>query len=201
MKLGRYGVFGHATVLTTERARFLESLGYGTVWQGGPPTWRTSRRCWTRPAPSRLRPASSTSGRLMPPTSPGRTTASRPPIPGASYTPASVSSPNCYRLPNGQAWPPSATTACRRNLRSGTRHDHQPRCGAPRIPHPASRTPRRARRTPPPSAARPTPPDPARPRPNPPDPSPSTTPPGKPPRPRRHRARQPRAPGFRPHRP
>jgi probable F420-dependent oxidoreductase len=37
MELGRYGVFGRATLLTTERARFLESLGYGTVWQGGSP--------------------------------------------------------------------------------------------------------------------------------------------------------------------
>jgi probable F420-dependent oxidoreductase len=37
MELGRYGVFGHATVLTAERARVLESLGYGTVWQGGSP--------------------------------------------------------------------------------------------------------------------------------------------------------------------
>jgi probable F420-dependent oxidoreductase len=37
MDLGRYGVFGHATVLTTERARFLESLGYSTVWEGGSP--------------------------------------------------------------------------------------------------------------------------------------------------------------------
>jgi probable F420-dependent oxidoreductase len=37
MELGRYGVFGHTTVLTTERARLLESLGYGTVWQGGSP--------------------------------------------------------------------------------------------------------------------------------------------------------------------
>ncbi len=37
MELGRYGVFGHATVLTTERAKLLESLGYGTVWEGGSP--------------------------------------------------------------------------------------------------------------------------------------------------------------------
>jgi probable F420-dependent oxidoreductase len=37
MELGRYGVFGRATVLTTERARILESLGYGTVWEGGSP--------------------------------------------------------------------------------------------------------------------------------------------------------------------
>jgi probable F420-dependent oxidoreductase len=37
MELGRYGVFGRAEVLTTERARILESLGYGTVWQGGSP--------------------------------------------------------------------------------------------------------------------------------------------------------------------
>jgi probable F420-dependent oxidoreductase len=37
MELGRYGVFGRATVLTTERARLLESLGYETVWQGGSP--------------------------------------------------------------------------------------------------------------------------------------------------------------------
>ncbi len=37
MELGRYGVFGRATVLTTERARVVESLGYGTVWQGGSP--------------------------------------------------------------------------------------------------------------------------------------------------------------------
>jgi probable F420-dependent oxidoreductase len=37
MELGRYGVFGRATLLTTERARLLESLGYGTVWQGGSP--------------------------------------------------------------------------------------------------------------------------------------------------------------------
>jgi probable F420-dependent oxidoreductase len=37
MELGRYGVFGRATLLTAERARFLESLGYETVWQGGSP--------------------------------------------------------------------------------------------------------------------------------------------------------------------
>jgi probable F420-dependent oxidoreductase len=37
MELGRYGVFGRAAVLTAERARALESLGYGTVWQGGSP--------------------------------------------------------------------------------------------------------------------------------------------------------------------
>jgi len=37
MELGRYGVFGRAVVLTTERARILESLGYGTVWEGGSP--------------------------------------------------------------------------------------------------------------------------------------------------------------------
>jgi probable F420-dependent oxidoreductase len=37
MELGRYGVFGRATMLTAERARTLESLGYGTVWQGGSP--------------------------------------------------------------------------------------------------------------------------------------------------------------------
>ena len=37
MELGRYGVFGHTTLLTAERARLLESLGYGTVWQGGSP--------------------------------------------------------------------------------------------------------------------------------------------------------------------
>jgi probable F420-dependent oxidoreductase len=37
MELGRYGVFGRATMLTTERVRVLEALGYGTVWQGGSP--------------------------------------------------------------------------------------------------------------------------------------------------------------------
>jgi probable F420-dependent oxidoreductase len=37
MELGRYGVFGRAAVLTAERARVMESLGYGTVWQGGSP--------------------------------------------------------------------------------------------------------------------------------------------------------------------
>ncbi|MGD0700816.1 MAG: LLM class F420-dependent oxidoreductase [Trebonia sp.] len=37
MELGRYGVFGHTRVLTVERARVLESLGYETVWQGGSP--------------------------------------------------------------------------------------------------------------------------------------------------------------------
>jgi probable F420-dependent oxidoreductase len=37
MELGRYGVFGHARVLTVEQARVLESLGYETVWQGGSP--------------------------------------------------------------------------------------------------------------------------------------------------------------------
>src|ERR1700758_4838358 len=31
MELGRYGVFGHARVLTVERARLLESLGYETA--------------------------------------------------------------------------------------------------------------------------------------------------------------------------
>jgi probable F420-dependent oxidoreductase len=35
--LGRYGVFGRAATLTTERARILESLGYGAVWEGGSP--------------------------------------------------------------------------------------------------------------------------------------------------------------------
>ena len=37
MDLGRYGVFSHAAVLTPERVRHLEALGYGTVWQGGSP--------------------------------------------------------------------------------------------------------------------------------------------------------------------
>jgi probable F420-dependent oxidoreductase len=37
MELGRYGVFGHTRLLTVERARVLESLGYETVWQGGSP--------------------------------------------------------------------------------------------------------------------------------------------------------------------
>lgn len=37
MELGRYGVFGRAVLLTTERARILESLGYGAVWEGGSP--------------------------------------------------------------------------------------------------------------------------------------------------------------------
>ncbi|HEY0937194.1 MAG TPA: LLM class F420-dependent oxidoreductase [Trebonia sp.] len=37
MELGRYGVFGHRTGLTTDRVRELESLGYGTVWEGGSP--------------------------------------------------------------------------------------------------------------------------------------------------------------------
>jgi probable F420-dependent oxidoreductase len=37
MELGRYGVFGHTRILTVERARVLESLGYETVWQGGSP--------------------------------------------------------------------------------------------------------------------------------------------------------------------
>lgn len=37
MELGRYGVFGNARFLTTERARVLESLGYETVWQSGSP--------------------------------------------------------------------------------------------------------------------------------------------------------------------
>ena len=37
MDLGRYGVFGHSSILTPERARAFESLGYGTVWQGGSP--------------------------------------------------------------------------------------------------------------------------------------------------------------------
>jgi probable F420-dependent oxidoreductase len=37
MELGRYGVFGRAAMLTAERARILESLGYGTVWEGGSP--------------------------------------------------------------------------------------------------------------------------------------------------------------------
>jgi probable F420-dependent oxidoreductase len=37
MDLGRYGVFGRADVVTAARARTLESLGYGTVWQGGSP--------------------------------------------------------------------------------------------------------------------------------------------------------------------
>ena len=37
MELGRYGMFGRSTVLTTGRARALESLGYGTVLEGGSP--------------------------------------------------------------------------------------------------------------------------------------------------------------------
>ncbi|HVT68802.1 MAG TPA: LLM class F420-dependent oxidoreductase [Trebonia sp.] len=37
MELGRYGVFGHAALLTPQRAGLLESLGYGTIWQGGSP--------------------------------------------------------------------------------------------------------------------------------------------------------------------
>ena len=37
MELGRYGVFSHAAVLTPERVGLLESLGYGTVWEGGSP--------------------------------------------------------------------------------------------------------------------------------------------------------------------
>ena len=37
MDLGRYGVFGHSSILTPQRARAFESLGYGTVWQGGSP--------------------------------------------------------------------------------------------------------------------------------------------------------------------
>ena len=37
MELGRYGVFGRASVVTPERVRILESLGFGTVWQGGSP--------------------------------------------------------------------------------------------------------------------------------------------------------------------
>ena len=37
MDLGRYGVFGHTRTLTAERARSAESLGYGTVWEGGSP--------------------------------------------------------------------------------------------------------------------------------------------------------------------
>ena len=37
MDLGRYGVFGHMRTLTAERARSVESLGYGTVWEGGSP--------------------------------------------------------------------------------------------------------------------------------------------------------------------
>jgi probable F420-dependent oxidoreductase len=37
MELGRYGVFGRAAVITPERVRMMESLGYGTVWQGGSP--------------------------------------------------------------------------------------------------------------------------------------------------------------------
>jgi probable F420-dependent oxidoreductase len=37
MELGRYGVFGRSSTLTAERARMLESLGYGTVWEGGSP--------------------------------------------------------------------------------------------------------------------------------------------------------------------
>jgi probable F420-dependent oxidoreductase len=37
MELGRYGVFARAAVLTAERVRVLESLGYETVWLGGSP--------------------------------------------------------------------------------------------------------------------------------------------------------------------
>jgi probable F420-dependent oxidoreductase len=37
MELGRYGVFGHTSALTPERARIVESLGYGTLWEGGSP--------------------------------------------------------------------------------------------------------------------------------------------------------------------
>lgn len=35
--LGRYGVWGHARALPAERARELESLGFGALWQGGSP--------------------------------------------------------------------------------------------------------------------------------------------------------------------
>lgn len=35
--LGRYGVWGHARDLTAERARELESLGFGALWQGSSP--------------------------------------------------------------------------------------------------------------------------------------------------------------------
>jgi probable F420-dependent oxidoreductase len=38
MELGRYGIFGHAAILPPERARLLESLGFGTIWQGGSPS-------------------------------------------------------------------------------------------------------------------------------------------------------------------
>ncbi|MCW2497366.1 LLM class F420-dependent oxidoreductase [Jatrophihabitans sp.] len=37
MNLGSYGVWGHSRALTTQRARELESLGFGTLWQGGSP--------------------------------------------------------------------------------------------------------------------------------------------------------------------
>jgi probable F420-dependent oxidoreductase len=37
MELGQYGVFGLASTLTVERAKLLESLGFGTVWEGGSP--------------------------------------------------------------------------------------------------------------------------------------------------------------------
>jgi probable F420-dependent oxidoreductase len=37
MELGRYGVFGRSDTLTVERVKLLESLGYGTVWEGGSP--------------------------------------------------------------------------------------------------------------------------------------------------------------------
>jgi probable F420-dependent oxidoreductase len=37
MKLGRYGAFGNATIMTPPRVQVLESLGYQTVWQGGSP--------------------------------------------------------------------------------------------------------------------------------------------------------------------
>jgi probable F420-dependent oxidoreductase len=37
MELGRFGIFGRASLLTPERVRRLEQLGFGAVWLGGSP--------------------------------------------------------------------------------------------------------------------------------------------------------------------
>ena len=74
---GRYGVFGRAAVLTTERARILESLGYGTGPASAQPSSAPAPRASGRPncAPSRRgchrpRPPRDAASDPTPPTTP-----------------------------------------------------------------------------------------------------------------------------------
>jgi hypothetical protein len=37
VQLGRWGVWGHSSVLTATRARRIEQLGFTALWEGGSP--------------------------------------------------------------------------------------------------------------------------------------------------------------------